>query len=141
MSGGLRTPVPVDPGTFAGVSNTANRFLQALDACDFEAVVDTFVSDGVWAIKERPEYQGRDGLSRFWQNRSPKAVHRKHLLQGLYILAAGEGTATVEVVISILDLTDGATVAAGNSTDQLRRCEDGIWRFVRKETGMVFRNL
>jgi ketosteroid isomerase-like protein len=141
MTGGLRTPVPVDPGTFAGVSNTANRFLQALDACDFEALVDTFVSDGVWAIKERPEYQGRDGLSRFWQNRSAKAVHRKHLLQGLYILAVGEGTATVEVVISILDLNDGATVAAGNSTDQLRRCEDGIWRFVRKETGMVFKNL
>ena len=141
MSGSLGTPVSVDPATFAGVSNTTNRFLQALDACDFEAVVDTFVSDGVWAIKERPEYRGRDGLARFWQNRSPKAVHRKHLLNGLCIVAAGPDTATVEVVISILDLNDGATIAAGNSTDRLRRCPDGVWRFVRKETGMVFKNL
>ena len=141
MSGNLGTPVPLDPGTFAGVSNTTNRFMQALDAYDFEAVVDTFTSDGVWAIKGRPDYRGRDGLSQFWVNRSPKNRNRKHLLHGLYILPTGDGTATAELVISVVDLSDGVTVAVGDSTDQLRRCEDGIWRFVRKETGMVFKNL
>jgi ketosteroid isomerase-like protein len=130
-----------DPLTFAGVSNTSNRFLQALDAGDFDAFVDTFVSDGVWAIRDRPEFQGPDGLRRFWDNRSPKAAHRKHLLNGLCILADDGAVARVEVVISIIDLHDGATVAAGNSTDELRRDEDEVWRFVRKETGMQFKNL
>jgi ketosteroid isomerase-like protein len=142
MTGDLTVPgIRTDPSTFAGVSNTSNRFLQALDVGDFDAFVDTFVSDGVWAIKDRPEFQGRDGLKQFWDNRSPRAAHRKHLLNGLCILADNGSVARVEVVISIIDLQDGATVAAGNSTDELRRGEDEIWRFVRKETGMQFKNL
>lgn len=131
----------VSAETHAGVSNASNRFLQAIDGFDLDAYLDSFVDDGVWAIKERPEYAGREGLTSFWEKRSPKAAHRKHVLGGLYVVEDHGDEATVEVVTIIVDLLDGSTVAAGNSVDVLRRCEDGVWRYVRKDTGMQFKNL
>ena len=126
--------------TYAGVSNTYNRYVQSLDEGDFGAVVSCFTDDGVLIVEGRPERRGKAAIRAQYDGRPiGRRSDIKHIVGGIWIRDVQEGVAHITTSLILLSLVSGAITGTGNSNDTLRRDADGTWRFVEKRVSLSWR--
>jgi hypothetical protein len=129
----------IDPATYAGISNTYNRYVQCLDAGEYDAVVECFTDDGVLDIAGRAERRGKRELRAQYDDRPSGYSRIKHIVGGIWVRQARGGTANIVAALILVSLDDGAIVGTGNSNDTLRRGQDGRWRFAEKRVALSWR--
>jgi hypothetical protein len=126
----------VDPATYAGISNTYNRYVQSLDAGHFDEVVDCFVDDGVLIVDGRPERRGKAALRAQYDGRPQGPGDIKHIVGGIWVRDEDDRIARIVASLVLVSLRNGALVGTGNSNDTLRRDGDGVWRFAEKRVSL-----
>jgi ketosteroid isomerase-like protein len=131
--------LPVSADTYIGVCNTYNRYVQSLDAGDYDSVVECFADDGALFVDGRPERRGWPALRAQFDGRPPGPGHIKHIVGGIWVRADRADTAEITAALVLVDLRDGRIVASGNSDDILRLGTDGSWRFVEKRVSLPWR--
>jgi hypothetical protein len=129
----------IDPSVFAGISNTYNRYVQSLDAGEYDDVVACFIDDGVLHIAGRPERRGKGELRAQYDGRPPGYSRIKHIVGGIWVRQARSDTADIVAALILVSLEDGEIVGTGNSNDTLRRGADGVWRFAEKRVALSWR--
>jgi hypothetical protein len=130
---------PVNADTYAGICNTYNRYVQTLDAGDFDTTAACFDEDATLTVRGSGEFHGVAELRALWERRRAGPSTIKHIVAGVWVHREDGEEATITAALILIDLSDGRVVATGNSDDVLLRGADGVWRFTEKRVDLAFR--
>jgi len=121
------------------ILRTLHTYCHAIDYGDEAAWADCFTEDGVFHV-EFPggappmRLAGRAALQDFVAHhpRAPEALHKHLTLNPLIDLRGGEAKVRTyfQMLMEISGLPE--TYCFGRYLDQMRRCDDGAWRFVER---------
>lgn len=112
-----------------GIQTLYSRYCFGIDGNDPDLLADCFEPDGVFAVGER-EFAGHDAIRAIASRGGGRPRHH-YLNLWVKEVDGDEGASTSYFLV--VDLASGATAGYGHYDDQVRRGDDGVWRFVRRQ--------
>lgn len=122
------------------ILRTLYTYGHAIDYGEEARWVDCFTEDGVFHVEfagntPSMRFEGRAALAAFVADHpcAPEALH-KHLLLNPLIDVQGDEAKVASYFQMLLEI-DGLpeTYCFGRYLDRMRRCADGVWRFVERK--------
>lgn len=118
-------------------------FVNFLDFGNVEALIDLFCEDAIYTHGERRS-EGRAQIAELFRRRAAGGARTsRHIYSGLRLSIEDGGHAT-GISVCLTFAGDGAPplpcrpLLVADFIDEYRRCEDGRWRFKRRDIRRIF---
>lgn len=115
-----------------------SRYCFGLDYHDDAAMLDCFTEDGVFALSDRGDFAGHDGIQKIL-DASADTRNRHHIMNILVDTLDGD-RAEVRAYFILIHHSDGQVISWGHYRDDAVRCDDGVWRWTRKRVNFDWRS-
>ena len=115
-----------------GVQELYSRYCFAYDDDDVELFADCFVAEGVFAVGAR-EFRG-DEIGQI----ASRHGRPRHQYLNLWVREVDGDRAVSSAYFFVTERSTGQTVGYGNYDDTVRRGDDGLWRFVRRQVTFLW---